>query len=111
MSNQVDMINSQQLLERLSRNGLQGANEITVVTSPGARAAAWVVKVKSLSSYNLYNIRAVEIGEAGSEPTEMGKQMQAFNLAESFTQTGSLAVGTYAVMSRVGGKNVFYATV
>jgi hypothetical protein len=49
----------------------------------------------------------VVINDAGSEPTEIGQQTQAVNLAESFTQTGTLPAGTYAVMTRVGNKNVF----
>jgi len=108
MSNGDNIINSQEILERLSRQGSQETREISVVTSPGARAAAWAVKVKSNSSYNFYNVRAVEIGDAGSLPVEFGGQMQAVNLAESFLQQGTLPEGTYAVMSRVGDKNVFY---
>jgi len=83
--------------------------EVSVVTSPGARAAAWAVKVKSHSSYNVYNVIVVVIGSPGSLPVEIGKQTHAVNLAESFHNQGTLAEGTYAVMSRVGDKNVFYA--
>ena len=109
MSNAANIVNRQQELDRLSRAGSQGINEIAVVTSPGARATAWAIKVKSNSSYNVYNVVAVVINDAGSEPTEIGQQTQAVNLAESFTQTGTLSAGTYAVMARVGNKNVFYA--
>jgi len=35
--------------------------------------------------------------------------MQAVNLAESFLDEGTLQVETFAMMSRVGDKNVFYA--
>jgi hypothetical protein len=83
--------------------------EVSVVTSPGARAAAWSIKVKSLVSYNVYNVCAVQIGDPGSLPVEIGQQMQAVNLAESFLEQGTLQAGTYAVMSRVGDKNIFYA--
>ncbi len=107
MSNGVNIVDGQQVLERLAREGSQRTSEISVVTSPGARAAAWAVKVKSLSSYNVYNVRAIEIGDAGSLPVEIGGQMQAVNLAESFLQTGQLSAGTYAVMFRVGEENVF----
>lgn len=100
---------SQQVLERLSREGSPGIGEIAVVTSPGARTAAWAVKVKSNSSYNVYNVIAVIIKPPGLVPDEIGQQVQAVNLAESFTQQGTLSAGTYAVMSRVGDKNVFYA--
>jgi hypothetical protein len=111
MSNGVNTVDTQQLLERLARVGSQETSEVSVVTSPGARTAAWAVKVKSLSSYNVYNVRAVEIGDPGSLPVEIGGQMEAANLAESFLGTGQLPAGIFAVMSRVGGKNVFYVPV
>lgn len=83
--------------------------ETSVVTSPGARTTAWAVKVKSHFSYNVYNVRAVEIGEPGSLPVEIGQETQAVNLAESFLGQGTLPAGTYVLMCRVGGRNVFYA--
>jgi hypothetical protein len=109
MSDDVNITEGRQTLQRLARAGTEPAQEVSVVTSPGARAAAWSVKVKSLSSYNVYNVVAVVIGAAGSIPVEIGGQMQAVNLAESFIQQGTLAAGTYAVMCRAGDKNVFYA--
>ena len=109
MSNAANIVNRQQVLDRLCRAGSQGIGEIAIVTSPGARAAAWAIKIKSNSSYNVYNVVAVMINNAGSAPTEIGQQMQAVNLAESFTQTGTLPTGTYAVMAKVGDKNVFHA--
>lgn len=111
MSSETSFADSQQALERLARGSSQEISETSVVTSPGARAAAWAVKVKSNSSYNFYNVRAVEIGDAGSLPVEFGGQMQAVNLAESFLESGQLSAGAYAVMFRVGDKNVFYAPV
>jgi hypothetical protein len=108
MSKATNIVNRQEVLDRLCRAGSQGTNEIAFVTSPGARATAWVIKVKSNSSYNVYNVVTVVINDAGSEPTEIGQQTQAVNLAESFTQTGTLPAGTYAVMARVGNKNVFH---
>jgi len=111
MSNGANTSDTQQLLERLARVGSQDRGEISVVASPGARVAAWAVKIKSLSSYNVYNVRAVEIGDPGSLPVEIGEQIQAVNLAESFLEDGQLSAGTYAVMSRAGNKNVFYAQV
>lgn len=109
MSNGTDNVNSRQLLGRLGREGSQREREVSIVTSPGARESGWAIKVKSHSSYNVYNVVVVEIGDAGSVPVEIGKQMQAANLAESFLQEGTLPVGTYAVMFRAGNKNVFYA--
>lgn len=111
MSNGMSFVDTQQLLERLARAGSQETDEVSVVISPGARAAAWAVKVKSLSSHNVYNVRAVNIGDVGSLPVEIGEQMQAVNLAESFFATGQLSAGTFAVMSKVGGKNIFYVPV
>ncbi|OHB61524.1 MAG: hypothetical protein A2167_02775 [Planctomycetes bacterium RBG_13_46_10] len=87
----------------------ESLQEVSVVTSPGARAAAWAVKIKSLVSHNVYNVCAVQMGDAGSLPVEIGQQMQAVNLAESFLGQGTLPEGTYAVMSRVSDKNVFHA--
>jgi len=83
--------------------------ETSIVTSPGARVTAWAVKVKSHFSYNVYNVCAVEIGEPGSLPVEIGQETQAVNLAESFLGQGTLLAGTYVLMCRVGGRNVFYA--
>jgi hypothetical protein len=108
MSNTANIVNRQQVLDRLCRTSSPGPGEIAVVTSPGARATVWAVKIKSNSSYNIYNVIAVVINDAGSVPTEIGQQTKAVNLAESFTQTGTLPAGTYAVMARVGNKNVFH---
>ena len=110
MGNKFDIGDSQQTLERLAREGSQGMQEVSAVTSPGARAAAWAIKIKSHSSYNVYNVITVVIGDAGTTPLEIGQQTQAVNLAESFEAEGTLAAGTYAAMFRVGDKNVFYAT-
>jgi hypothetical protein len=109
MSKTPQSVSSRQMLDRRCREGFQGTNEIAVVTSPGARTAAWTIKVKSHSSYNIYNVIAIVIGNPGSEPSEIGQQMQAVNLAESFTEQGTLPPDSYAIMVRVGGKNVFYA--
>jgi hypothetical protein len=109
MNRGMNVVDTQQLLERLARAGSQDVGEVSVVASPGARASAWAVKVKSLSSYNVYNVRAVEIGDVGSLPVEIGEQTQAINLAEPFLETGQLPAGIFTVMSKVGGKNIFYA--
>lgn len=109
MSNTTSNTNTQQALEQLSRLPSQRTYDTTMVTSPGAGTIAWAVKVKSKDSYNLYNVMVIVISDAGTEPVEIGQQRQAFNLAEPFGQQGALAAGTYVVMFRVGGKNVFYA--
>jgi len=103
-----NIVDGQQVLERLARQGSEQIQEISVVTSPGTRTAAWAVKVKGNSSHNFYNVVAVVIGDAGSIPVEIGQQTLAVNLAESFQQQGTLSAGTYAVMFRVGDKNIFH---
>jgi len=108
MGDGANIVDGQQILERLARKGSEQTKEVSVVTSPGARTAGWAVKVKSNSSYNIYTVIAVVIGDAGSIPVEIGGQMLAVNLAESFQQEGTLSAGTYAVMFRVGNKNVFH---
>lgn len=111
MNNSSSFVDSQQTLQRLARTGSETRQETSVVTSPGARAGAWAAVVKSNSSYNVYNVRAVEITEPGVPPDEMGQEIQAVNLAESFMQQGGLPAGKYIVMSRVGEKYIFYAPV
>ena len=111
MSSTTHIINRQEILDRLCRKGSEGTEEISVVTSPGGGVAAWAIKVKSLSSYNVYNVRSVVIGDPGSLPTEIGQETVAVNVAEPFDQAGQLSAGTYAVMFKVGGRNVFYVPV
>ena len=107
MSNCAKYDDRQQLLGRLSRAGSTGMGETAIVTSPGDRTAVWAIKVKSNLAYNVYNVVTVVINAPGAIPSEIGQEVQAVNLAESFTQTGALPAGTYAVMSRFGDKNVF----
>jgi hypothetical protein len=111
MSSYTDIINPQEILNRLYRKASDERPEVSVVTSPGGKPAAWVIKIKSLSSYNIYNVRAVVIGEPGSSPTEIGQQTKAVNVAEPFDQAGQLSASTYTIMFSVGGKNVFYVQV
>lgn len=111
MSNQISDLESQQELARLVRHSSAKVHEVSVVTSPGARVTTWTAVVKSNDSYNHYNVETVEVIFPGFPPSESGGVIQAVNLAESFTQPGTLAAGTYIVMSRVGDKNVFYAPV
>ena len=106
-----DIIGSRQVLERLCRQSLQDSHENFVVSSPGARTVAWAAKVVSNSSYNVYNVKRVFIGAAGTIPVEVGQATMATNLAEPFMQQGQLAEGTYVMMCRVGDKNTFYAPV
>jgi hypothetical protein len=99
----------QQLLAELARAGSEAGRETSTVVSPGARIPARVVKIKNRVAYNVYTVRAVVIGDPGELPMEIGEQMEAVNVAESFLSEGTLASGTCAILSRVGEKNVFYA--
>ncbi len=47
MNNSINIVENQQVLERLARQGSEANSETSVVISPGARAAAWTIKVKS----------------------------------------------------------------
>jgi hypothetical protein len=99
----------QQLLAELAREGSQSRRETSTVVSPGARIPARAVIVKSRVAYNVYKVRAIVPGNPGTAPIEIGEQMEAINLAESFQSEGTLAPGVYVIISRVGEKNVFYA--
>ena len=100
----------QEKLERLARGQGRGlVGEQALVKSPGAMVPAWEVKVMGVVEYNVYDVRQVSILDAGVPPVAIGSSdLQAVNLAESFTSTGTVAVGTYAVMWRVGDRYVFY---
>jgi hypothetical protein len=99
----------QALLAELAREGSEGRRETSAVVSPGARIPARAVTIKSHVAYNVYTVRAIVPGNPGAAPLEIGEEMEAINLAEPFLSQGTLAPGAYAVMSRVGEKNVFYA--
>ena len=94
--------------ERVTHSDQPPMHEIATVASPGARAAAWAVKVKSLDSYNVYNVAVVVLGVPGALPGEIGQQAKAVNLAEPFMQQGTLPAGTYAIMFRFCDKNIFH---
>lgn len=95
-------------LERLARSG-EGLKEVSVSASPGSAVQVFAAKVESLASYNVYNVSVIVPAGAGALPEEIGAHFTAFNLAESFIQTGGLVAGTYVVVSRVGEGFVFYA--
>ena len=88
---------------------IAGVGEVTRLTSAGGGTMAFAAKVKSNFSYNIYKVRMVEMLSAGEPPVEIGNEMNAVNLAESFTQPGQLAVGGYVLVFTVGDKNIFYA--
>jgi len=82
--------------------------EVQGVVSPGARVQAFTCKVKSLVSHNVYKVRMVEIGDPGSQPVEIGSEMQAVDLSDDFSNpAGDVPIGSIVVVSRVGSKYVF----
>ncbi len=99
----------QRVLADLARQGSQDKPESSLLVSPGSIPGAWIVKVKSHVTDNVYSVRAVIIGSPGTVPVEIGQEVQAVNLAESFVNDGTLEAGTYVVMFRVGDKHVFSA--
>ena len=102
-------IELQEKLARLSRVNTRGIkDEVTLVTATGTMPPAWTIKILSLDSYNVYNVQLVNITEPGQNPSPVTDNIKAYNIAESFTTDGSVAAGTYAIMWRVGNKNVFY---
>ena len=105
----MSITDSRQLLERLARSGDGQKIEQSTIAGVGGGSVVWPVRVKSHISYNVYMVRAVVIGEAGTEPVEIGEQVEAVNLGESFMDEGTVAAGTCAAMHRVGERNVFYA--
>jgi hypothetical protein len=99
----------QRLLADMAREGAANRQETSLLVSSGDRTTAWAVKIKSHVGYNVYKVGRVVLEDAGVSPTEFGEEVEATNLAESFLSQGMLSTGTYAVMCRVGEKNVFYA--
>ena len=108
MSDELVQNEQQQLISRLMRNG-EGLNENAFVTSAGGRITGFVAKVVSKYDYNHYNVRAVELNPCGFPPMVVGSSVIAVNVAEDFTEQGTLAAGTYVVMFRMGEYYCFYA--
>ena len=99
----------QQVLADMARTGAQNRQETPAVVCAGASSRSWAVKIKSHVDYNVYLVCAVVLADAGAPPVEFGEQVEAVNLAESFLSQGTLSAGTYAILHRLGEKNVFYA--
>ena len=98
----------QQFVDRLLR-GSDGLPETAFVTSAGGKITGFVAKVISKYDYNHYNVRAVELGLAGTYPTVLGEQVVAVNVAEPFLSQGTLPAGKYVIMFKIGEYYVFYA--
>ncbi len=99
----------QQVLTSLSREAGANRRETSLVVSSGVASSVWPVKVKSHVAWNVYRVRAVAMGEAGTVPIEIGEEIEATNLAEPFLSQGTLEAGTFAILFRAGERNVFHA--
>ena len=97
-------------LQRLERKISSEQNNFITVGGLGCNSG-FVGKVVSNTAFNVYNIQPVTITNQGVEPSNTGDQMQAYNLAEDFTQPGNLTAGGYVIVIRIGRKNVFYLEV
>lgn len=110
MSDNMNITDSDRLLRRLVRSAAAPA-EKSFVTTPGDRTFTAAAKVISNNSYNLYNVRIVELKDPPTQPILLGGQFTAVNLAEPFNSQGSLPADTYVLISKVGEKYAFYAPV
>jgi hypothetical protein len=110
MTDDFTQSEQQQVIERLLRES-SGLNENAFVTSAGGKAIGFVAKVISKYNYNHYNVRAVEVGTAGTIPIVVGQEIRAVNVAESFYSQGNLAAGKYVIMFKIGDYYCFYAPV
>ncbi len=110
MSDQTTITDTDRLLQRLARTAVTPA-EKSFVTSPGDRTITVAAKIISNHSYNLYNVRIVELKDPPTQPILLGGQFTAVNLAEPFNSTGNLPADTYVLISKVGEKYAFYAPV
>jgi len=83
--------------------------EFDRVVSPGAKQAAWPVKIVSHVTLNVYMVVVVVIGPPGTTPLEIGDPVEAVNLGERFDIEGELDTHTYAIMFKSQDKNYFYS--
>ena len=97
-------------LERLLRRETDSiSSEGSLVRATGTSPPAWTVQVKALVKFNVYRVQQVSIGPAGVLPIPVGGyEVDAVNLAESFTVSGSVSVGTCAVMWRIGDRYIIW---
>jgi hypothetical protein len=110
MSDELMQNEQQQLINRLMRNS-EGLNENAFVTTAGGKIGGFVAKVMSKHDYNHYIVRAVEINPCGFEPTVIGNEVIAVNVAEDFLEQGVIPAGTFVIMFKIGEYYCFYAKV
>ena len=101
------ILSQQQDLQRLLRQSSQTDREAFLVGSTGGKTTAWPAKVLSKYDYNVYNVQSLKIVQTGLGPVELGPQMRAYNMAESFIDQGQLYAGTYVIVFQLGDVNIF----
>ncbi|MCD4830716.1 MAG: hypothetical protein K8R02_02780 [Anaerohalosphaeraceae bacterium] len=99
--------NQRQTIEKFIRQDSPANQEHYRVISTGKGGGGFVAKIISKEYCNHYNLTAVEIGQAGTIPVAMGGLLRAVNVAEPFLSQGTLAAGTFVIVSRAGDKYVF----
>jgi len=99
----------QQVLADLARGAPAHRQETSALVAPGGGVWACAVTIQSRVYRNVYLVRAVVVGEAGSIPVEVGDPVEATNLAEAPQNPGTLPSGAHAILIRLGETNVFYA--
>ena len=95
------------LSERPARAEPVAAVEKYLISTTGGGPFTWTGRITDHITYNWYHVQPVCIGEPGSLPVALGPDRTACNLAESFMDQGTLAVGTYVVFRQVGEYYVF----
>lgn len=86
----------------------QQMREAQGVVAPGARVQAFVCKVKSHVSHNVYKVRMVELTDPGWLPGEFGAEFQAVDVSDDFADpAGDVPAGAIVLVCRVGDKYVF----
>jgi hypothetical protein len=110
MSDKPGISENERLLQRLARTAA-APSESSFVTSPGDRTTTAAAKVISNNSYNLYNVRIIELRNPPGTPILLSGQFTAINLAEPFNQQGNLPAETYVIISKIGEHYTFYAPV
>lgn len=102
------VVSQQEDLRRFLRKGSRTDREAFLVGSTGGKTTAWPAKILSKYDYNVYNVQSLKIVEPGVGPVELGPQMRAYNMAESFIQQGQLNAGQYVIVFQMGDVNIFY---
>ncbi len=109
MKNEMNIINQQQELDRLCREPGVRFKETAIFNSSGTGSSSHAVRIQGNLSYNVYNVVNVTLGAPGCEPVAIGMDIQAINMAEPFDQQGTVPVGTYVIIFKLGNKYIFYA--